>query len=454
MIDNTATTLYPGGILNTGFALIVGEGPRPRRQASLRDRRPALGARQRIQQGDRTCAANQALHAEAVDLLAKIRANSYYVPSVADPLAPVTFVHRIKVPVFLACQWTDEQTGGHCPTSPSISPARIASGSRSPTAPTSIRSTRRRSRAGSTSSSSTSRARRPQLVPAVKALAPTIFKAVVGRPRRPLPERPDPVGADLRGRAGRIPAPAARCGSCSTTAPAAPPGCARCPASSGRSRVSRCRHHGARSWYLGGGRRAVGAGRRPRPGPTASRGTRGPAPDGLHRRHRLGPRWACGPRPPPTTGSRTRPGPPLAYVSRAARARHGGRSAAARCRLWVKSLRAERRPAGHGLRGPARREGDVRAERLAARQRAQARPREEHAARAGPELPPGRPSATATRTLGKGRPSRCTTRATSTGADRGSGSRSARPAAPSRSGRSRIHSPPAAHRCRLLIRHG
>jgi uncharacterized protein len=28
----------------------------------------------------------------------------------------VTFVHKIKVPVFLACQWTDEQTGGHCPT--------------------------------------------------------------------------------------------------------------------------------------------------------------------------------------------------------------------------------------------------------------------------------------------------------------------------------------------------
>src|SRR5262249_57096709 len=50
------------------------------------------------------------------DLLQKIDDNNYYVPSVADPLAPVTFVDRIKVPVFLACQWTDEQTGGHCPT--------------------------------------------------------------------------------------------------------------------------------------------------------------------------------------------------------------------------------------------------------------------------------------------------------------------------------------------------
>ena len=37
-------------------------------------------------------------------------------PEVADPLSPITFVDKIKVPVFMACQWTDEQTGGHCPT--------------------------------------------------------------------------------------------------------------------------------------------------------------------------------------------------------------------------------------------------------------------------------------------------------------------------------------------------
>ena len=48
--------------------------------------------------------------------MAKIRANDHYVPEVADPLSPVTFVNKIKVPAFMACQWTDEQTGGHCPT--------------------------------------------------------------------------------------------------------------------------------------------------------------------------------------------------------------------------------------------------------------------------------------------------------------------------------------------------
>ena len=115
VIDSTATTLYPGGILNTGFALSWAKD-------RVHDALPASAdggqpwALERIEGGDKVCRANQALHPEAVDLLAKIRANRYYVPSVADPLAPETFVHRIKTPVFLACQWTDEQTGGHCPT--------------------------------------------------------------------------------------------------------------------------------------------------------------------------------------------------------------------------------------------------------------------------------------------------------------------------------------------------
>jgi hypothetical protein len=55
------------------------------------------------------------LHTAAVSDVKQIAANRYYVPSVANPLNPDTFVHNIHVPVFLACQWTDEQTGGHCP---------------------------------------------------------------------------------------------------------------------------------------------------------------------------------------------------------------------------------------------------------------------------------------------------------------------------------------------------
>src|SRR6185437_14027729 len=63
---------------------------------------------------DRTCRANQVLHGEAPNVIAMVRANNYFVPSVANPLAPITFVKKIHAPVYLACQFTDEQTGGHC----------------------------------------------------------------------------------------------------------------------------------------------------------------------------------------------------------------------------------------------------------------------------------------------------------------------------------------------------
>jgi predicted acyl esterase len=113
VIDSTATTLYPGGTLNTGFAVAWAE----QRQQNAEPASPGHGqawASKRIEEGDQTCAANQALHGEAANLMEKIKANSTYDPSVADPLDPVTFVHKIDVPTFMACQWEDEQTGGHC----------------------------------------------------------------------------------------------------------------------------------------------------------------------------------------------------------------------------------------------------------------------------------------------------------------------------------------------------
>jgi uncharacterized protein len=113
VIDATATTLYPGGILNTGFAVAWAE----QRQQNAEPAGPGSGqawAYERVEQGDRTCAENQALHGEATDLMAKIKENSTYNPPVADPLDPVTFVDKIDVPTFMACQWEDEQTGGHC----------------------------------------------------------------------------------------------------------------------------------------------------------------------------------------------------------------------------------------------------------------------------------------------------------------------------------------------------
>jgi uncharacterized protein len=114
VIDATATTLYPGGIVNNGFAVAWAE----ERQQNAEPAGPGHGqswAYKRVQEGDVTCTANQALHGEAANLLQKIKENSLYHPKVADPLDPITFVNKINVPVFMACQFEDEQTGGHCP---------------------------------------------------------------------------------------------------------------------------------------------------------------------------------------------------------------------------------------------------------------------------------------------------------------------------------------------------
>jgi len=114
VIDTSATTLYPGGILNTGFALAwTVERVHDAKPAGPNTGQP--WAYKQIQAGDQTCQANQVLHGEAADLIAKVHSNSHYNPSVADPVDPITFVNKINVPVFMACQWEDEQTGGHCP---------------------------------------------------------------------------------------------------------------------------------------------------------------------------------------------------------------------------------------------------------------------------------------------------------------------------------------------------
>jgi hypothetical protein len=76
VIDQTQTTLYPGGILNTGFAFNWA-------QERVHDAMPAgpdsgqPWAYQRIQEGDQTCADNQVLHPEAADLIGMIRENDH-----------------------------------------------------------------------------------------------------------------------------------------------------------------------------------------------------------------------------------------------------------------------------------------------------------------------------------------------------------------------------------------
>lgn len=103
--------LYPGGMLNNGFAVEWGLG----RQADA-----AVGgqawSQKRMDEGDVVCIANQQLRDQTPDILEKIRANPFYYPEVAGPLSPRTFVDKINVPVFLAGAWQDEQTGGYFAT--------------------------------------------------------------------------------------------------------------------------------------------------------------------------------------------------------------------------------------------------------------------------------------------------------------------------------------------------
>lgn len=103
-------TLYPGGILNTGFASSFAQErfdeAKPFGQAWTKARADA---------GDTECADNQKLRLQNPDLVQEIKNNPYYPQALGDSLAPITFVDKITVPVFIAGAWQDEQTGGHFP---------------------------------------------------------------------------------------------------------------------------------------------------------------------------------------------------------------------------------------------------------------------------------------------------------------------------------------------------
>jgi len=112
VIDDTIKcTLDPGGILNSGFAVAWAKD----RQS---DSKPAPGGGQawaidRVKAGDKTCLANQALHSQAPDILQLIKTERFWTDAVGLPLSPEHFVDKINVPVYLAGDWQDEQTGGY-----------------------------------------------------------------------------------------------------------------------------------------------------------------------------------------------------------------------------------------------------------------------------------------------------------------------------------------------------
>ena len=108
--DSFRSTLYPGGILNTGFAV---KWTNERVEQAKPFGQP--WATKQADNGDTVCADNQLLRLQNSDLVSEIIDNPFYSNPLGDSLAPITFVDRIKVPVFIAGAWQDEQTGGHFP---------------------------------------------------------------------------------------------------------------------------------------------------------------------------------------------------------------------------------------------------------------------------------------------------------------------------------------------------
>ncbi len=114
VLEGVMSTLRPGGMLNNGFALSWAAG----RDADAKPASKNTGqswAWERITSGDKTCKSNQKLHSQAVNLVDTINRVKTYVPSIVDPITLTNVVPKIKVPTFLSCQFTDEQTGGYCP---------------------------------------------------------------------------------------------------------------------------------------------------------------------------------------------------------------------------------------------------------------------------------------------------------------------------------------------------
>ena len=108
--DSARSTLRPGGILNTGFAV--------RWTKERMDSAAVYGqewSKKMADSGDTVCADNQKLRLQNPDLISEINDNVFYEPEVGDIINPSMFVDKINVPVFLSGAWQDEQTGGHFP---------------------------------------------------------------------------------------------------------------------------------------------------------------------------------------------------------------------------------------------------------------------------------------------------------------------------------------------------
>ena len=307
VIDSTVTTLYPGGILNTGFALNWGE----ERAHDALPASPHGGqpwALKRIRGGDRTCRRQPGAARRGAEPDRQDPPQQPLRPGRRRPAGSRSpSCTRSALPTYLACQWADEQTGGHCADLAAASDGHAARvvhvHQRRPhrlAGPGDVQSLVRLPRA----------LRRPSPAVAVgrdpSARAPRVPDGD-GDLRRHAAARSDPVEPVLRGGARRL-----RSGLApirvlfDNGAGSAGAGRPVCRASSTRSRVSRSPAPERRSWYLsaGGGLAATSAGAVGADRFTWRPGAR-PATNFTGDRT-TATRAACGRPPRATTGIRTR----------------------------------------------------------------------------------------------------------------------------------------------------
>ncbi|HVK85770.1 MAG TPA: CocE/NonD family hydrolase [Kofleriaceae bacterium] len=105
VIGSAHSTMRPGGIFNDGFGLswisnVLGKAA-PYAQG---------WEQSRVDEGDAICEDNQFLHSQMVDNVGQARATTFYV-DIVERVDPTAFVDQIRVPVFLASAYQDEQTG-------------------------------------------------------------------------------------------------------------------------------------------------------------------------------------------------------------------------------------------------------------------------------------------------------------------------------------------------------
>ena len=105
--DGYRGILYPGGILNDGFARDWALG----RQSDSRPRAKGW-VRNRIAGGDTICEQNQVMRLQSQDIATEI-IDGRFNEEQYRYLDPGNFASLINVPTYLATQWQDEQTGGY-----------------------------------------------------------------------------------------------------------------------------------------------------------------------------------------------------------------------------------------------------------------------------------------------------------------------------------------------------